>query len=48
MAIGEIITCCTVDEVIRKAFDLHKEGIKTEFVNNCTLKVIDVCAVSNR
>ena len=42
MAIGEIIICSTVDEVIRKAFELHNEGIKTEFVTNCTLKVVDI------
>ncbi len=42
MVIGEIITCCSINEVIRKAFDLHQEGIKTEFVNHYTLRVVDI------
>ncbi len=45
MVIGDIIRCCTVEEVIRKAFELKSQGILTEFVTNCTLRVVDVeCA----
>ncbi len=42
MVIGEIIRCCTVDEVIRKAFELKNQGITTEFISNCTLRVVAV------
>ncbi|WP_294293502.1 hypothetical protein [Pseudobutyrivibrio sp.] len=40
MVVGQIINCCTVDEVIRKAFELKDKGIVTEFVSNCALKVV--------
>ena len=42
MVIGEIIRCCTIDEVIRKAFGLKNQGIMTEFVTNCTLRVVNI------
>ena len=40
MAIGEIIKCCTIEEVFRKAFELQRQGIKTEFVSANTLRVV--------
>ena len=40
MVVGQIINCCTVDEVIRKAFELKDKGIVTEFVSNCALRVV--------
>ncbi|SDB30835.1 hypothetical protein SAMN02910298_01523 [Pseudobutyrivibrio sp. YE44] len=40
MAVGEIIRCCTLEEVFRKAFELNREGIKTEFVSANTLRVV--------
>lgn len=42
MVVGEIIRCCTVDEVIRKAFELKDRGIITEFISNYTLRVVAV------
>ncbi|CBK73333.1 hypothetical protein CIY_03830 [Butyrivibrio fibrisolvens 16/4] len=42
MAIGEIIRCSTIEEVFRKAFDLNRIGIKTEFLSNCTLRVVSI------
>ena len=42
MVIGEIIRCCTIEEVIRKAFELKNQGIMTEFVTNCTLRVVNI------
>ena len=39
MVVGQIINCCTVDEVIRKAFELKTQGIITEFVENNALRV---------
>ena len=40
MVVGDIITCCTVEEVIRKAFELKDQGIITEFINNYSLRVV--------
>ena len=47
MVVGDIITCCTVEEVIRKAFELKDQGIITEFINNYSLRVvcIDWCSI---
>ncbi|WP_167511326.1 hypothetical protein [Pseudobutyrivibrio xylanivorans] len=42
MTIGEIISCATLDEVFRKAFELNREGIKTEFVSSNELRVVAV------
>ena len=42
MVVGQIINCCTVDEVIRRAFELKDQGIITEFVSNCALRVVYV------
>ncbi|SFH68788.1 hypothetical protein SAMN04487830_10551 [Pseudobutyrivibrio sp. OR37] len=42
MVVGQIIYCCTVDEVIRKAFELKNQGIVTEFVANNSLRVVSV------
>ena len=42
MVVGQIINCCTVDEVIRKAFELKTQGIITEFVENNALRVVAV------
>lgn len=42
MVVGEIIKCCTVEEVIRRAFELKDQGIFTEFIANCTLKVVAI------
>ena len=40
MVVGDIITCCTVEEVILKAFELKDQGIITEFVTNYSLRVV--------
>lgn len=42
MVVGDIIRCCTVDEVIRKAFELKDMGIITEFITNNSLRVVSV------
>lgn len=42
MAIGEIIRCSSLDEVFRKAVELQRNGIKTEFISSYTLKVVAV------
>lgn len=42
MAIGEIIRCCTVEEVIKRAFELKDQGIVTEFLPNCALRVVTI------
>lgn len=45
MKIGEIIRCATLEEVFRKAFELNREGIKTEFISSNELRVVAVHAV---
>ena len=40
MVVGQIINCSTVDEVIRKAFELKDKGIMTEFISSCQLRVV--------
>ncbi len=42
MVVGDIIRCCTVDEVVSKAFELKNKGIITEFIANYTLRVVAV------
>jgi hypothetical protein len=42
MTIGEIIRCSSLEEVFRKAFELQREGIKTEFISSYSLKVVAV------
>ncbi|WP_294219316.1 hypothetical protein [Pseudobutyrivibrio sp.] len=42
MVVGQIIRCSTVEEVIRRAFELKDQGIFTEFISNCALKVVAV------
>ena len=42
MVVGQIITCCTLEEVISKAFELKKQGIITEFISACSLRVVCV------
>ena len=42
MVVGDIIRCSTVDEVIRKAFELKDKGIITEFLANYSLRVVYV------
>ena len=41
MVVGQIINCCTVDEVIRKAFELKTQGIITEFVEKGLVITMD-------
>lgn len=45
MKIGEIIRCATLEEVFRKAFELNREGIKTEFISSNELRVVAVATV---
>ena len=45
MKIGEIIKCATLEEVFRKAFELNRVGIKTEFISSNELRVVAVTAV---
>ena len=42
MKIGEIIRCATLEEVFEKAFELNREGIKTEFISRNELRVVAV------
>ncbi len=42
MAVGEIIMCCTTEEVIRKAIELMRMGIHTEFTSNHSLRVVEI------
>ncbi len=42
MAIGEIITCTSAEDLFRRAEDLLQKGIKTEFVARNTMKVVKV------
>ncbi len=42
MAVGEIIMCCTTEEVIRKALELMRAGVRTEFASNHSLRVVEI------
>ncbi|SFC43681.1 hypothetical protein [Butyrivibrio sp. YAB3001] len=42
MSVGEIIACYTIDAVIIRAAELKKKGIITEFIENCSLRVVEV------
>lgn len=42
MTIGEIIRCSTLEEVFRKAFELNRIGIKTEFISSNALRVVAI------
>ncbi|MBR1623490.1 MAG: hypothetical protein IJ675_06235 [Pseudobutyrivibrio sp.] len=42
MAIGEIITCTSAEDLYRRAEDLLQKGIQTEFVARNTMKVVSV------
>ncbi|MBQ7148966.1 MAG: hypothetical protein IJR96_09475 [Pseudobutyrivibrio sp.] len=42
MAIGTIITCTGPEDLYRKAEDLLRHGIKTEFIARNTMKVIAI------
>ena len=42
MAIGEIITCTSAEDLFRRAEDLQLIGVQTEFVARNTLKVVNV------
>ncbi|MCR5580011.1 MAG: hypothetical protein K6F66_00340 [Pseudobutyrivibrio sp.] len=42
MAIGEIIACTSAEDLYRRAEDLLRKGIQTEFIARNTLKVVRV------
>ncbi len=42
MAVGEIITCTSAEDLFRRAEDLQRKGIQTEFVARNTMKVVRV------
>ena len=42
MAIGEIITCTSPEDLYRRAEDLLQKGIQTEFIARNTMKVVSV------
>ena len=42
MAIGTIITCTGPEDLFRKAEDLLRHGIHTEFVGRNTMKVVSI------
>ena len=42
MAIGEIITCTSPEDLYRRAEDLLQNGVQTVFVARNTLKVVSV------
>ena len=42
MAVGEIITCTSAEDLFRRAEDLQLKGIQTEFVAINTLKVVRI------
>ena len=42
MAIGTIITCTGPEDLYRKAEDLLRHGIHTEFIARNTMKVVSV------
>ena len=42
MAIGTIITCTGPEDLYRRAEDLLRHGIHTEFIARNTLKVVSV------
>lgn len=42
MAVGTIITCTGPEDLYRKAEDLLRHGIHTEFVARNTMKVVSV------
>ncbi len=42
MAVGEIITCMSGEDLYRKAEDLLNRGVQTEFVARNTLKIVKV------
>ncbi|MCR5416024.1 MAG: hypothetical protein K6E79_04435 [Pseudobutyrivibrio sp.] len=42
MAIGEIISCFNAEDLYRKAEDLSRRGIKTEFAARYTLRVVSI------
>ena len=42
MGIGEIITCTGPEDLYRRAEELLRRGIKTEFIARNTIKVVGV------
>ena len=46
MAIGTIITCTGPEDLYRKAEDLLRHGIHTEFVARNTMRVVSVQKIS--
>lgn len=42
MAVGTIITCTGPEDLYRKAEDLLRHGIHTEFIARNTMKVVSV------
>jgi hypothetical protein len=42
MAVGEIITCTSAEDLFRRAEDLRLKGIQTVFVARNTLKVVGI------
>ena len=42
MAVGEIIKCTGAEDLYRRAEDLQRKGIQTEFVARNTLKVVRI------
>ena len=42
MAVGEIIMCCTTEEVIEKAVELMRKGIRTELASNHSLRFVSI------
>jgi len=42
MAIGEIITCTGPEDLYRRAEDLLRKGVQTEFVARNTMRVVGV------
>ena len=42
MAIGEIITCTSAEDLFRKAEDLQSRGIQTVFVARNTLQIVQI------